>query len=542
MAIVSPHSLASLAQRFASRLQGPLRKIGLTVHLFDPCGTPLAEPTGEDEFCGRICQRTHYCRQAMVNLAQRVCLDERSSMDDSPCGCCMMGVPVRRRRKLIGSAVGCFASDTTPDSEELHRACSQQQLDYTFMRDLCRPIVRHNRSEANTLLQVMEWVLENDQARDVAGEELATLSSNLSSTYEELSLVYRISSSMKVTQTPSRFFETLCRELLEVMQLETAAVLLEGRPELGIARQSITAGTLLEPEDKFTHVIRTHLSGRVLTSGQPMIDNDFASSGGQGAGIERIIAVPLVSADHCNGMVVGANKTTGDFDSTDLKLISSISSQANVFLENHHLYQDQQALLMGLLHALTASIDAKDPYTSGHSQRVAAISRKLAEMSTLDPKHVERVYLAGLLHDVGKIGMPESVLCKPGKLTDEEFAKIREHPLIGARILGGIRQMADIIPAVLGHHERLDGRGYPHGLAGNQIGLEARIVGLADGFDAMTSNRTYRAALPLKTVTDEIRRCCGTQFDAQLVGYMLSLDLESFLGQLRELSEHGVTA
>ena len=158
-----------------------------------------------------------------------------------------------------------------------------------------------------------------------------------------------------------------------------------------------------------------------------------------------------------------------------------------------------QNLLMGMLHALSASIDAKDPYTRGHSQRVAMISRRLAEMSGLEPERVERVYLAGLLHDIGKIGVPGHVLRKPGKLTKGEYDQIKRHPEIGANILGGIRQIEDILPVILYHHERPDGKGYPEGLrvAGDSAGArdgkvphEALILGLADSFGALPSSRT----------------------------------------------------
>ena len=143
-------------------------------------------------------------------------------------------------------------------------------------------------------------------------------------------------------------------------------------------------------------------------------------------------------------MLIALNKRSGDFDSVDLKLVKSIGAQTAVFLEYTRLYADMKDLLMGVLHALTASIDAKDPYTCGHSHRVAAISRRLAEAAGLPAEKVQRIYLAGLLHDIGKIGVPESVLRKPGKLTAEECKLVKDHPAIGARILGGIRQFDDV--------------------------------------------------------------------------------------------------
>jgi HD-GYP domain-containing protein (c-di-GMP phosphodiesterase class II) len=145
--------------------------------------------------------------------------------------------------------------------------------------------------------------------------------------------------------------------------------------------------------------------------------------------------------------------------------------------------------------------------------------------------------MAGLLHDVGKIGVPEAVLQKPGKLEPEEFEQMKKHPAIGARILADIKQVKDILPGVLHHHERYDGKGYPAGLAGENIPLVGRIICLADCFDAMTSNRTYRKALPLEVALTEIRRCSGTQFDPRLAEAFLKTGSEQFRELLKDHQE-----
>src|SRR5262249_50759563 len=157
----------------------------------------------------------------------------------------------------------------------------------------------------------------------------------------------------------------------------------------------------------------------------------------------------------------------------------------------------------------TASIDAKDRYTRGHSERVGLMASKMAEVLGLDKKLVEQYRIAGLVHDVGKIGVPEAVLTKPGRLTDEEFEQIKLHPRIGHNILKDIPSLEPVLPGVLWHHERWDGRGYPDKIAGEQIPLIARVLALADTFDAMSSNRSYRPALPRPRVLEEIRKCGG---------------------------------
>src|SRR5207237_1786635 len=201
------------------------------------------------------------------------------------------------------------------------------------------------------------------------------------------------------------------------------------------------------------------------------------------------------------------------------------------------LFEDVHGLMMGLLHSLTSAVDAKDAYTCGHSERVALVSRHLAQQMGLADHDVEQIYMAGLLHDVGKIGVPEAVLQKTGKLTPEEFEQIKKHPEIGARILRDIKQIQDIIPGVMYHHERYDGKGYPAGLAGEDIPMMGRIICLADCFDAMTSSRTYRKALPLEVALTEIRRCSGTQFDPRLADAFLRTTAERFRELLKNHQE-----
>jgi putative nucleotidyltransferase with HDIG domain len=245
----------------------------------------------------------------------------------------------------------------------------------------------------------------------------------------------------------------------------------------------------------------------------------------------RLLAVPLQRGEQVLGCMYVLDKEHGDFDSVDIKLLNSIANESAIYLENAILFEDVHGLMMGLLHSLTSAVDAKDAYTCGHSERVALLGKTLAQEFGLDDHQVERIYMAGLLHDVGKIGVPEAVLRKPGKLTMEEFEQMKRHPAIGAKILHDVKQIQDIIPGVLHHHERFDGRGYPDGLSGHNIPLMGRIICLADCFDAMTSTRTYRKAMPLEVTLADIRRCSGTQFDPALTEAFLRISPE----KLREI-------
>lgn len=174
------------------------------------------------------------------------------------------------------------------------------------------------------------------------------------------------------------------------------------------------------------------------------------------------------------------------------------------------------------------TIDAKDTYTSGHSQRVAKCAEEIAKKLGWSEEEVLNIHYIGLLHDIGKIGVPDSVLNKPTKLTDEEFALIKKHPVIGGEILKDIHVIDGVVDGALYHHERYDGKGYPYGLSGENIPLCARIIAIADAYDAMTSNRIYRAKLPDMRVVSEFKRCAGTQFDPKLAEVFIDMLKDGF--------------
>jgi putative nucleotidyltransferase with HDIG domain len=179
-----------------------------------------------------------------------------------------------------------------------------------------------------------------------------------------------------------------------------------------------------------------------------------------------------------------------------------------------------------ILSTLSRAIEARDPYTRGHSARVTTIAEAIARRLGWDEQRLELLHVGGRLHDVGKLGVSEEVLAKPGRLDEGELAQIREHPKLGARILMRVAAFRSALPYVLYHHERWDGRGYPTGRAGEEIPLEARVLAVADAFDAMTSNRSYRPALDREEALAEVARCAGTQFDPEIARIFLELFAE----------------
>ncbi len=189
---------------------------------------------------------------------------------------------------------------------------------------------------------------------------------------------------------------------------------------------------------------------------------------------------------------------------------------------------------MQVVQSLSGAIDAKDTYTNGHSSRVAEYSQKIAKRAGFSEKEQGNIYMMGLLHDVGKIGISDAIINKPDKLTDEEYAIMKTHPVLGEKILQSITEFPQLTTGARYHHERYDGGGYPDGLAGEDIPLEARIIAVADAYDAMTSHRSYRDILPQETVREEIEKGRGTQFDPKFAEIMLAMMAEDTEYQMRE--------
>lgn len=211
-----------------------------------------------------------------------------------------------------------------------------------------------------------------------------------------------------------------------------------------------------------------------------------------------------------------------------MRLIKEINSKLQ------DTYEQLEKSYMESIEVLRQTVDAKDPYTRGHSDRVSEYSVLIGKYMGLDEESIKTLRVGGLFHDIGKIGVPDHILLKPGKLTDDEYSEIKNHPSIGAHILSTATIFSNLIPIVKHHHERYDGRGYPSRLAGNAIPFLARIAAVADTYDAMTSKRPYRDALPLDVVIEEIRKNSGTQFDPEIAHVFLDL-LENHYDEIEKI-------
>jgi HD-GYP domain-containing protein (c-di-GMP phosphodiesterase class II) len=414
--------------------------------------------------------------------------------------------------------------------EDVVRMCGQLGLDGIWLGQQAEDLPTYGEDAIQRQARLLLSMIRDLVRLHGLEQELDSLSGQLANTYEELSLIYQISGGMRINRRASDFFKCACLDVMEVINVRGMGVVLVNCQD---APEPVLYGSLSLPPGK-VHRLSSELLVTLGERKSPLLINDLLHDrfyGWLGEYAKQLIAVPLQRQDQILGCLFALDKEGSEFDSVDAKLLNSIANESAVYLENATLFDDVHGLMMGLLHSLTSAVDAKDAYTCGHSERVALLSRLLAERAGLAEQSVERIYMAGLLHDVGKIGVPESVLQKTGRLTPEEFEQMKKHPEIGARILSDIKQIRDILPGVMHHHERFDGKGYPGGLAGEDIPLMGRIICLADCFDAMTSNRTYRKALPLEVAMTEIRRCSGTQFDPRLAQAFLEIGPE----RLRDL-------
>ncbi|MBL8885742.1 MAG: HD-GYP domain-containing protein [Phycisphaerales bacterium] len=358
---------------------------------------------------------------------------------------------------------------------------------------------------------------------------LEHFSQRLMQSYEETYSLFRILRLLACAPDPMQQIRLVCTNVQQVLPFGWVAAVFRSDahvvPEL---RGRVVLTGEVANEAAFEQELRRaceSLRGNEWTKVLVVGRHELATMTGS-----EVVCDPITFDEHVVGLLVAGGKQTenGEIASPEMQFLDAVAEFIGTFHENAARFFEQRAMSIGTIEALTAAIDAKDPYTRGHSERVAALAKQIALAYGIDEAEAERIRTAGIVHDVGKIGVPERVLCKPGKLDDEEFALIKMHPEIGHRILKGVLLLDHTLPGVLHHHERFDGRGYPHKLAGEGIPLQARIIGLADTFDAMSSSRSYRPAMPREKVLAEIARCAGTQFDPSVVEAFKRIDLGEY--------------
>jgi HD-GYP domain-containing protein (c-di-GMP phosphodiesterase class II) len=386
-------------------------------------------------------------------------------------------------------------------------------------------------------LQLSQAVLDRVTTQQQAAalkHQLTDISSHLLNTFEEITLLHRLTEHLSLSKSVTELCELSVTWLADVIPAECMAIWLNSVGELGDQQsledgsgaQSalITHGTCPLAEGDVRLFIE-RLGPRVNTD--PLVLNRVPTSSPTWfyPSVRELISVPIREGDNIFGWLLAMNhqraietvNSEAEFGTVEASLMASVAVILGIHSGNVTLYRNQSSFFASMVRALTSAIDAKDPYTCGHSDRVARLAVCLARQVGCTTDELDTIYLSGLLHDIGKIGIDDTVLRKPGPLTDAELQHIKTHPELGCRILDGIKQLDKVLPVVLHHHEAWDGSGYPDKLAGEDCPKLARIVAVADSIDAMSSDRPYRKGIPDAKLDAILRQGAGKQWDARIV-------------------------
>jgi HD-GYP domain-containing protein (c-di-GMP phosphodiesterase class II) len=309
----------------------------------------------------------------------------------------------------------------------------------------------------------------------------------------------------------------------ELLDCEASSLLL--KDEKGKLFFEVALGEKGEIVKRFHLKMGQGISGWVAMHGEPLIvlkaqeDPRFFKEVDQAAGFftHNVICVPLRIKEGIIGVIQGINKRQGAFTKDDLELFSVLADQIAIALDNARLHEELNMMTLKLVEGLSEAIEKRDSYSGGHPQRVLKVCMAMSRYLPLSAEERKQLTLAAILHDIGKVGITDQILSKHGVLTVEEMEVIRGHPTAGAAIVGHIKQLQSIIPAIKYHHEHYDGSGYPEGLRGEEIPLVARIIAVADTYDAIIHERAYRGGMSKSKAVTEIAENAGTQFDPHMV-------------------------
>ncbi|MBC8352058.1 MAG: HD-GYP domain-containing protein [Planctomycetes bacterium] len=381
--------------------------------------------------------------------------------------------------------------------------------------------------DADILLRLAEAItgkLNADANVTRMKKEVDLISQNLASTYEEISLLYTITQNLRISRSDEELGQLAIEWLVDCVPASSLAIQYLPVVEQGDSTYKartrpnlIVSGDCPVDEDEFRALVDdldlSASTGAFIANQRTTTETAWFERG-----VRQAIVVPLCEGDNVFGWLAAFNHVDDrEFGTIEANLLSSVGALLGIHSGNRDLYRQQSELLANIVRALVSAIDAKDPYTSGHSDRVARYAVRIALEMRVNPKLLNTIYMSGLLHDVGKIGIDDNVLRKAGRLTDAEYEHIKMHPELGHKILADIKQLSDVLPAVLHHHEQWDGQGYPRGLAGEDIPQLARIMSVADAYDAMTSDRPYRAGMPDEKVDEIFKRGANAHWDPAVV-------------------------
>jgi HD-GYP domain-containing protein (c-di-GMP phosphodiesterase class II) len=427
-----------------------------------------------------------------------------------------LAIALKSGQKVEAVAVGLFAIQPLTGSAE--------ELDELRRFGVVNgEAVPHCQSEL--LQRLGEGALESiheQRQGSIRQSEMDQLAAQLTRNYEEITLLYQLTREAQISQGAMSLQQLTLTVLAEMLPVRQLAYVPTSPKE-----STMSVGGRLVAPDRVQALIE-RLGAQAARS--VLVDNRVLERGldPEFPAVSRLICVPVLEGKEHFGWIIALGRVDDvELGSVEASLMAAVAAILATHQTNVKLYGDIRDLFIGIVRALTSAIDAKDPYTCGHSERVARLAYQISKRLALPEDEQNKVYLSGLLHDVGKIGIRDSVLLKTGKLTPDELTHMKEHPAIGFDILSPVRQLQPLLSGVRSHHENVDGTGYPDGLRGDDISLMARIVAAADSFDAMSSDRPYRPALDMPKIIEIFREGSGKQWDAPVVEVLLAILRES---------------
>ena len=376
------------------------------------------------------------------------------------------------------------------------------------------------------LLHVLGCAKQLIEEREESTSETRQVTEELNQAYEELHLFSRIATQIRSLQFSRQMLRDLLQEIREAMRVDMAAALFPDDPQSTVEVVSSDVGSFVPDTGPFLD----RLIAEIPRSAPGFEGNCFIVSCSSELPCFacmhdmpfRALAIRISHVEQRHGWLLLVSFNMKEiFRRGEYRLLSTMAEQIALVKSNTALYKDLELFVINLVKSMVMAIEAKDEYTKGHSERVNGLCMDMAEGLELSAGQRANLQWSSTLHDLGKIGTPEGILNKPGRLSDTEFDCIKEHPVRGAEILKPISQLAEALPVIRHHHERYDGTGYPDGLQGESIPLLARIIAVADTYDAITSSRAYRAARSDHEALRIIEECAGTQFDPRVVEVFL---------------------
>ena len=374
------------------------------------------------------------------------------------------------------------------------------------------------------LAETLEDICAGIQDDFAMKSELNTMAAELSERYEELHLVYAIDRQLRALKNGADLFQSLLKNWAVQMNADVAAFVKPGE-NLCVSATNLSAP--IHNLDLVLVEMRGDLFRFVHSSRQPIVINESVDPRRAYIFTDlpfKILCCPVFNEKVVVAILVLVNhKQKHDFTNSDRKLGELLASQLSSLSRLYGMINETSQFNQQMAAALIEAVEAKDPYTRGHSERVHHIAMQIGAALQLGARDMDNLYWGSLLHDVGKIGIPDAVLCKPGRLSKDEYTFIMVHPERSYEILRHIDRLKDAVPGARHHQEKFDGTGYPHELAGNDIPLNARIIAVADTYDSITSSRAYRAGRSHEVALAELNRCAGIQLDPALVILFLNI-------------------